>query len=64
MLINGERVVIKSCQRKGNAMSDNDMKAELERLRSENAALLGGIAKRPNVCYLSHVPPSIPAMIP
>jgi hypothetical protein len=37
--MNGERVVIKSCQRKGNVMSDNDMKAELERLRSENAAL-------------------------
>jgi hypothetical protein len=56
--MNGERVVIKShvsiwgtmisearsyrCQRKGNAMSDDDMKAELERLRSENAALKKG----------------------
>jgi hypothetical protein len=29
-------------QRKGNAMSDEDMKAELERLRSENAALKKG----------------------
>jgi hypothetical protein len=28
--------------RKGNAMSDDDMKAELERLRSENAALKKG----------------------
>jgi hypothetical protein len=42
LFTNGERVVIKSCQRKGNAMSDNDMKAELERLRSENAALKKG----------------------
>jgi hypothetical protein len=39
LFMNGGRVVIKSCQRKGNAMSDDDMKAELERLRSENAAL-------------------------
>jgi hypothetical protein len=30
------------CLRKGNAMSDDDMKAELERLRSENAALKKG----------------------
>jgi hypothetical protein len=37
-----ERVVIKSCGEKGNAMSDEDMKAELERLRSENAALKKG----------------------
>src|SRR6266478_3949919 len=42
LFMNGERVVIKSCQRKGNAMSDNDMKAELERLRSENVALKKG----------------------
>jgi hypothetical protein len=42
LFMNGERVVIKSCQRKGNAMSDNDMKAELERLRNENAALKKG----------------------
>jgi hypothetical protein len=32
----------KSYQRKGNAMSDDDMKAELERLRRENAALKKG----------------------
>src|SRR5260370_40396235 len=32
----------KSCRRKGNAMSDDDMKAELERLRSENGALKKG----------------------
>jgi hypothetical protein len=42
--MNGERVVIKWCQRKGNAMSDDDMKAELERLRSENAALKKGVS--------------------
>src|SRR6266404_1745373 len=42
LLMNGERVVIKSCQRKGKAMSDDDLKAELERLRSENAALKKG----------------------
>jgi hypothetical protein len=42
LFMNGGRVVIKSCQRKGNAMSDEDMKAELERLRSENAALKKG----------------------
>jgi hypothetical protein len=42
LFMNGGRVMIKSCQRKGNAMSDNDMKAELERLRSENAALKKG----------------------
>jgi hypothetical protein len=43
LFMNGERVVIKSCQRKkGTAMSDDDMKAELERLRSENAALKKG----------------------
>jgi hypothetical protein len=35
-------VMIKSRQRKGNAMSDDDIKAELERLRSENAALKKG----------------------
>jgi hypothetical protein len=29
-------------KRKGNAMSDDDMKAELERLRSENAAFKKG----------------------
>jgi hypothetical protein len=40
--MNGERVVIKSCERKGTAMSDDDMKAELERLRNENAALKKG----------------------
>ena len=42
LFMNGGRVVIKSCRRKGNAMSDDDMKAELERLRSENAALKKG----------------------
>jgi hypothetical protein len=40
--MDGGRVVIKSCQRKGNAMSNEDIKAELERLRSENAALKKG----------------------
>ena len=34
--------MIKSCERKGDAMSDEDMKAELERLRSENAVLKKG----------------------
>jgi hypothetical protein len=34
-----ERVVINHAGRKENAMTDDDMKAELERLRSENAAL-------------------------
>jgi hypothetical protein len=34
--------VIRSYQRRGNAMSDDDMKAELERLRRENAALKKG----------------------
>jgi hypothetical protein len=43
----GERFVRKSCQRKGTAMSDDDMKAELERLRSENAALKKGAVKTP-----------------
>jgi D-arabinose 5-phosphate isomerase GutQ len=42
LFINGERFVIKSCQRKGNPMSDDDTKAELERLRRENAALKKG----------------------
>jgi hypothetical protein len=37
--------VIKSRQRKGNAMSDDDTKAELERLRSENAALKKGASE-------------------
>jgi hypothetical protein len=44
LFISGGRVVIKSCQRKGNAMSD-DTKAELERLRSENAALKKGASE-------------------
>jgi len=35
-----ERLIYAS--EKGNAMSDEDMKAELERLRSENAALKTG----------------------
>jgi hypothetical protein len=43
LFINGEHFVIKLSQRKGNAMSDDDMKAELERLRSENAALKKGV---------------------
>jgi hypothetical protein len=50
LFISGERVVIASgvfgaiermtyASEKGSVMSDEDMKAELERLRSENAAL-------------------------
>jgi putative transposase len=42
LFMNSGCAVIKSCQRKGNAMPDDDMKAELERLRSENAALKKG----------------------
>jgi hypothetical protein len=34
--------VIKSCSKKENAMSDDDAKAELERLRRENEALKKG----------------------
>ena len=40
--MNGERGVIKPCYRKGDVMSDDDMKTELERLRRENAALKKG----------------------
>jgi hypothetical protein len=42
LFANGEHGVIKSCHRKGKRMSDDDMKAELERLRRENAALKKG----------------------
>jgi hypothetical protein len=42
LFMNGKHGMIKLCQRKENAMSDDDMKAELERLRSENAALKKG----------------------
>jgi hypothetical protein len=40
--MNGEHDVIKSCGERKTVMSDNDMKAELERLRRENAALKKG----------------------
>ncbi len=39
---NGEHGVINCASEKENAMSDDDMKAELERLRKENAALKKG----------------------
>jgi hypothetical protein len=42
MFMSGEHSVIKSCQQREDGMSDDDMKAELERLRRENAALKKG----------------------
>ena len=40
--MNGEHGVIKSRSEKENAMSDDDMEAEFERLRRENEALKKG----------------------
>jgi hypothetical protein len=40
--VSGEQSVIKSTQRKENAMSNDDLKAELERLRRENESLKKG----------------------
>jgi hypothetical protein len=40
--LNGERGVINHPSAKGNGMSNDDMKAELERLRRENASLKKG----------------------
>jgi hypothetical protein len=42
LFVNGEHDVIKSRSERKIVMSDNDMKAELERLRQENAALKKG----------------------
>src|SRR5215831_11007135 len=40
--MNGDHCVINFASEKENAMSDDDMKAELDRLRKENAALKKG----------------------
>ena len=42
LFMNGKNGVIKTCSKKENAMSDDDAKAELERLRRENEALKKG----------------------
>ena len=42
MIVSSEQSVIKSTQRKENPMSNDDLKAELERLRRENESLKKG----------------------